>query len=58
MGELEGRWALAGAGRRWKDIVKINLQEVIHSGGGGGGTWTGVSIWLLVGICDGLLRKR
>jgi hypothetical protein len=47
VGRPEGRLPLGRPRHRWKDNIKMNLQEV-------GCAWTGLS-WLRIGIGGGLL---
>jgi hypothetical protein len=49
VGRPEGRRPLRRPRRRWKDNIKMDLQEV-----GWGGAWTGL-IWLRIGTSGGLL---
>jgi hypothetical protein len=48
VGRPEGRRPLGRRRRRWKDNIKMDLQEV------GSGAWTGL-IWLRIGTGGGLL---
>jgi hypothetical protein len=48
VGKPEGKRPLVRLRRSWKDIIKMDLQEV------GCGAWTGL-IWLRMGTGGGLL---